>query len=51
MIDFVLINSGVLHGRVTGEAMMQVDLRAEALCKMGMSTEKRNKRPKVEEDI
>ena len=51
MIDLVLINSRVLHRRVTGEAMRQVDIRAEALCKMGMSTEKRIKRSKVEEDI
>ena len=51
MIDLVLINSRVLHKRVIGEAMGQVDIRAEAICKMGMSTEKRIKRSKVEEDI
>ena len=51
MIDLVLINSRVLHKRVTGESIKPVDLRAEALYKMGMSTEKRIKRSKVEEDI
>ena len=50
MIDLVLINSAVLHRRVTGEAMRQVDLRAEAICKIGMSTEKRIKRSKVEKE-
>ena len=51
MIDLVLINSLVFHRRVTGEVMRQEDLTAVALCKMGMSSERRIKRSKVEEDI
>ena len=41
MIDLVLKNSRILHRRVTGEAMSPVDLKIEALCKMGMSFRQR----------